>query len=79
MIGWSGKALAEAVLISLGSMTHSIDMNQRNVQLQIISQDAGTATLRGPINGATAPPGFYMLFILDDALTPSVAKIVKLE
>jgi hypothetical protein len=73
-------APVDAVLIGLGSMTHSFDSNQRAVQIAIAPR-AGTPNvydLVGPADTATAPPGHYMLFVLDAARTPSAAKIVQL-
>lgn len=86
------RGVREIVLISLGSMTHSIDMNQRYVQLRktdavllpVESGQDGDAIFqliqgsRAPANSNIAPPGHYMLFVLDNSLTPSVAKIVHL-
>lgn len=79
-IGVDVPELSEAVLISLGSMTHSIDMNQRYVQLHINSVTGSggsyTASIDGPSSADLAPPGHYMLFVLDTNLVPSEAVIV---
>jgi galactose oxidase len=76
-VAFSGGPLSEIVLMGLGSMTHSFDTNQRHVQLAIDSSDAGSAQVRGPANAQTAPPGYYMLFVLDQNRIPSVAKFVQ--
>ncbi len=87
------RYVREIVLISLGSMTHSVDMNQRYVQVQKVGaslpifpgDNDGDGEIqrlqnaRAPANANVAPPGHYMLFALDSALTPSVAKIVKVR
>ncbi len=75
----AGGPIREVVLIALGSMTHSIDMNQRYVELAILSQSGGTTTVLGPAGPNLAPAGHYMLFALDKDLTPSIAKIVRLQ
>jgi Galactose oxidase-like, Early set domain len=36
-------------------------------------------TVIGPPDRQTAPPGDYMLFVLNQAHTPSIARIVRLE
>ena len=73
------QALSEAVLISLGSMTHSIDLNQRYVQVSIRSlQPPYSYAFAAPASPQIAPPGYYMLFVLDSQLTPSEATIVQL-
>jgi galactose oxidase len=68
------------VLVGLGSMTHAFDANQRHVQLALVGTPTSTgATVVGPPNRQTAPPGHYMLFVVDQSNTPSVAWIVRLE
>ena len=74
--------ISEIVLVAMGSMTHSYDMNQRVVELPVIySGDYGEHSFqitRAPLDAATAPPGNYMLFALDENRVPSIAKIVTL-
>ena len=79
-----GPAPAELVLLGLGSMTHSIDMNQRYVQLEVLgTAGAGrrvhVSAAVAPPGPQTAPPGPYMLFALDGERVPSVARIVMLR
>ena len=40
--------------------------------------DATGLTVTAPTRRTFAPPGHYMLFILNDAGVPSVAKIVRI-
>ena len=75
----AGPQAAEAVLVGLGSMTHSFDMNQRQIQLPVQASGPGYATLGGPPDARVAPAGHYLLFILDANRVPSVAKIVRLR
>ena len=74
--------ISEMVLVALGSMTHSYDMNQRLVEVEIAySGDYGEDTLligRAPQSAAVAPPGHYMLFALDGGRVPSVGQIISL-
>jgi hypothetical protein len=53
-------------------------MNQRYVPLRVTGSAAGKLTVRSPANANIAPPGYYMLFALDRAGTPSVARWVRL-
>jgi hypothetical protein len=69
--------ITKAALVRLGSVTHSQDMEQRYVPLTF-SASGSTLTVNGPANANVAPPGYYMLFLLDSAGVPSVAKIVNL-
>ena len=63
-------------LVRPGAPTHAFDMEQRMIQL---SFTAGTGVLNAtaPPNGNIAPPGYYMLFILNSAGVPSVASFVR--
>lgn len=79
----TGPRPSEVVLMALGSMTHSVDMDQRSVQLAatIGTTDANgvtSVTVTGPANSQVAPPGDYMMFVLSSGRVPSVAKIVRL-
>jgi Galactose oxidase-like, Early set domain len=78
-VSFSGGPISEAVLIGLGSMTHAFDTNQRHVQLPLVAPTSTNATIIGPPNRQTAPPGYYMLFVLNQANVPSIARIVRLE
>jgi hypothetical protein len=63
-------------LVGLSDVTHSVDQGQRYVPLKFTT--AGTTlTVTGPPTGGVAPPGHYMLFIIDSAGVPSVAKMVQ--
>jgi len=69
--------IASVVLMRPGAPTHAFDMEQRFVGL---SYTAGTGVLNvtAPPNGNIAPPGYYMLFLLNNAGVPSIAKFVRL-
>ncbi len=76
----SDRRIASAALVGLGSMTHSFDMNQRHIELALAySDDDGIAALVTPSDASVAPPGHYMLFLMDEAGVPSVAQIVHLD
>jgi hypothetical protein len=68
--------------MALGSITHSIDMNQRHIQVAYTggSNSSSGVTLTAPENGYIAPPGYYMLFLLREVngrKVPSIARIIK--
>ena len=52
-------------------------MSQRYVRLGQLNQKSGTVTLAAPKNGATAPPGYYMLFVVNASGVPSVSRFVR--
>jgi hypothetical protein len=64
-------------LVSLGADTHQLDMNQHFVPLGFTAS-GGSLTVQAPATAALAPPGYYMLFILNDKGVPSVASMVHI-
>ncbi|WP_320673030.1 LamG-like jellyroll fold domain-containing protein, partial [Patulibacter defluvii] len=70
--------IAKVALIRLGAATHSIDQGQRYVPLDFAVAGAGLDA-SSPLNPSEAPPGFYMLFVVDRDGVPSVAKMVHLR
>jgi hypothetical protein len=69
-------AVTSFSLIRMGSVTHTVDTDQRYMALAATGA-GGTWTLTAPANHNIAPPGYYMLFALASGV-PSVAKIIKL-
>jgi hypothetical protein len=70
-------SVGSVVLVRPGAPTHAFDMDQRLVMLNF-SAGANTLDVTAPPNGNIAPPGFYMLFLLNRAGVPSVASFVHL-
>jgi PKD repeat protein len=68
--------ISKVSLIRLGSATHAFDMGQRFEWLPF-SRIPGGLSISAPDNSNLAPPGHYMLFLLNGSGVPSVAKIVK--
>jgi hypothetical protein len=73
----SASSIGKVSLIALGSVTHAFDMNQRFMWLTFTKTSSGLQ-VQAPGDRNTAPPGYYMLFILNSNGVPSKAKIVKL-
>lgn len=72
--------IASVVLMKAGSVTHSFDMDQRYVGLTFTAgQSAGTLTVTGPPDSNIAPPGYYMLFLVNKAGTPSIASWMQVS
>ena len=69
-------SVANVVLIRTGAVTHFFDQNTRYVPLTF-AQATGGLTLTAPLNGNQAPPGYYMLFLVNTNGVPSVASIVQ--
>ncbi len=64
-------------LVGLGSVTHAFDFGQRLVRLSF-APSSGGLTVTAPASGIAAPPGPYMLFLVNGSGVPSVASIVML-
>ena len=71
-------SIGKVALVRLGSQTHSVEMEQRYLPLGFTAA-SGTLTASVPANANTAVPGVYMLFIIDAAGVPSVAKMVTVS
>jgi hypothetical protein len=70
--------IRKVTLIRLGSPTHAMDMNQRLNVLQF-TRGSGTLDITTPANANLAPPGHYMLFIVNGTGVPSMASIVQVS
>jgi len=70
--------ISTVVLMRNGASTHAFDMDQRYVGLNF-TVGSGVLNITGPPNGNIAPPGYYMLFILNSSAVPSIATIIQLS
>src|SRR2546422_4438627 len=70
--------ITSAVLVRPGAPTHAFDMDQRLVRLSY-TVGSGVLNVTAPPNGNIAPPGYYMLFILNSAGGTSVPSFVQLS
>jgi hypothetical protein len=70
--------IKSVVLVKPGSDTHAYDMEQRLVGLTFTAA-SGMLTVNAPPNSNLAPPGYYMLFVLNQAGVPSVARFVQVS
>jgi hypothetical protein len=68
--------IASAALLRYSSVTHQTNTDQRYVGLDFQAVGNGL-WLTAPPNGGVAPPGFYMLFLVNTAGVPSVARPVR--
>ena len=70
--------IATVSLLRLGAVTHGFNTDQRFLQLSFAAGN-GALTVQEPANANLAPPGYYMLFILDTNGVPSVAATLQLR
>jgi hypothetical protein len=71
-------SIGRVSLVRLSSVTHSFNMNQRFAELTFVSTGTGLS-VTAPVNGDTAPPGHYLLFVINAQGVPSIGKIVQLR
>jgi chitodextrinase len=67
--------IGSVVLIRYGAVTHAINMGQRYLPLTF-TPGSSSLTVTAPVDANLAPPGNYMLFIVDTNGVPSVASTV---
>ncbi|MBX9257884.1 AbfB domain-containing protein [Desmonostoc muscorum CCALA 125] len=69
-------SITKGHLIKLGAVTHATNFDQRLVPLSF-SKSGTTLNVTAPANANLAPPGYYMLFLVNSAGVPSVSKIIQ--
>ena len=72
------STISSLVLVRAGAVTHAFDMDQRLVGLNFTVGN-GVLNVTSPPNSNVAPPGYYLLFILNSSGVPSVAQFVQLS
>jgi hypothetical protein len=70
-------AVNEVVLLRPGAVTHGYNMSQRGLELVISGVGAGTLDVEEPPHANLAPPGWYLLFVLDASRVPSRGRWVR--
>lgn len=73
----AGADAARVTLLRPGSVTHTVDMNQRFVELPFTAQ-GGELRVTAPTTTFEAQPGHHLLFVLSAAGVPSVARVVRI-
>ena len=71
-------SIRKVTILRLPSTTHAFNMSQRLNTLEF-EVSGGGLTVTPPAAGRIAPPGPYMLFLVNEAGVPSVAQIVTLS
>jgi galactose oxidase-like protein/Big-like domain-containing protein len=67
--------IAKVSLIRFGGVTHAQNWSQRFLPLTF-SAGSGSLSVTAPVNASLAPPGYYMLFLVDTNGVPSIAATV---
>jgi len=75
----SAANIERVTLIRQSSVTHQTNTDQRYVGLAVLEVGDGRLRLAAPPGGGVAPPGHYMLFVVDQMGVPSVAHWLRLD
>lgn len=73
------REIDSMALVRISAVTHSVNTEQRYVPLEFEVAGAKRLEVMAPDHGNLAPPGYYMLFVLDADGVPSMAKMVRLD
>src|SRR5438445_821010 len=71
--------ISAVTLVSLGAITRTFNTSQLRVPLTFQANADGTLTATAPADPIVAPPGHYMLFVVNAHGVPSVARILRLD
>jgi Domain of unknown function (DUF1929) len=74
----NAASITRVALIRPGATTHAYDNDQRYVDLSF-TVGPGQITATAPASGNFAPPGYYMLVIVNSSGVPSAARFVRLD
>ena len=70
--------ITKVSMIRLGAMTHGFDQNQR-FQFLSFTPTAGKVTVQAPASANLAPPGDYLLFLVNANGVPSVGSFIRVS
>ena len=73
-----GASIAKVTFIRTGSVTHAMDQSARLVPLAFAAVSGGISVTL-PTSPRTAPPGPYLLFLVNANGVPAVGRIMRLE
>ena len=72
------SGIAAVSIVRLGALTHAVNASQVFYPAKI-TRGAGIINVTAPPTANYAPPGFYMLFLLNEKKVPSIAKILQIR
>ena len=75
----AAATIVRATWIRLSSVTHAFNQNQRMNNLTVAANGASSVLVTAPASPNLAPPGHYMLFLIDANGVPSVARIIRIS
>ena len=77
-VGADTADIQRVTLVKTGAVTHSFNMDQRFVELAFTGS-GGVLSVHAPSRATDTPPGYYLLFVINGAGTPSNGRIVRVR
>lgn len=74
----NSTSISKVTMIRLSSVTHSFNMNQR-INYLSVQQNGSNLLITAPASSNVAPPGHYLMFVINSSGVPSVAEIVRIS
>jgi Domain of unknown function (DUF1929) len=75
----AAAGISRVTLVKTGSVTHGWNMEQRFLELGFSVASSASLSVQAPAGFNDAPPGNYLLFVINSAGVPSLARIVHVE
>jgi hypothetical protein len=72
-------SISRVALVKAGAVTHSNNFDQRYVDCTFTARGGGALLATSPPDANHAPPGWYMLFLVNSTGVPSVASWVQVS
>ncbi len=69
--------IGAVALMAPSTVTHSVNSTQRYVGLDFEVLHGSALRVTAPLNGNHAPPGYYMLFVVNQAGVPAVSEFIQ--
>lgn len=73
---FTASEFGSASLVRMGSVTHSVNSDQRRVPLNNVTRLGNNVTVKLPTDSGILLPGFYYLFVMSAKGTPSMGMTV---
>ena len=73
------QPVTSASLVRYGSTTHGLNSDQRRIALDLMRKTETQYQVQIPGDYGIAPPGYYMLFVIDSSDVPSVATKLQIK
>ena len=71
-------SIGRVALLRTGSVTHCFSSDQRYIVLDFQQADADRLTVTAPPDTRIAPPGYYLLFVIDTSGAPSEGRFLRI-